>query len=102
MGALTIDVGLSKGRPWPLGSSHDGAGVNFALFSANATLVELCVFEHGMMRVLPLPECTDQVWHGYLPGATPGLQYAFHVHGQDVSGIASIRNACCLILTLAS
>ena len=38
-----------------------------------------------MMRVLPLPECTDQVWHGYLPGATPGLQYAFHVHGQDVS-----------------
>ena len=38
------------------------------------------------MRVMPLPECTDQVWHGYLPGATPGLQYAFHVHGQDGSG----------------
>ncbi|MBP6711524.1 MAG: glycogen debranching protein GlgX [Propionivibrio sp.] len=77
---------MSKGRPWPLGSSHDGAGVNFALFSANATRVELCTFESGTMRVMPLPDCTDQVWHGYLPGATPGLQYAFRVHGPEGSG----------------
>ena len=83
MGALTIDVALNRGRPWPLGSSHDGAGVNFALFSANATLVELCLFESGTVRVMPLPECTDQVWHGYLPDAAPGLQYAFRVHGPD-------------------
>ena len=77
---------MKKGRPWPLGSSHDGAGVNFALFSVNAELVELCVFENGMMHVMPLPECTDQVWHGYLPGASPGLQYAYRVHGPDGPG----------------
>lgn len=81
MGALTIDLCLTKGRPWPLGSSHDGEGVNFALFSANAERVELCVFDGTRTRVVPLPECTDQVWHGYLPGAAPGLQYAYRVHG---------------------
>ena len=77
---------MTKGRPWPLGSSHDGKGVNFALFSANATHVDLCVFEGGTVRALPLPACTDQVWHGYLPDATPGLQYAYRVHGPDGAG----------------
>lgn len=38
------------------------------------------------MHVAPLPECTDQVWHGYLPSAGPGLQYAFRVHGPNGSG----------------
>lgn len=38
------------------------------------------------MRVMPLPDCTDQVWHGYLPGAMPGLEYAFRVHGPEGSG----------------
>ncbi|MFT3849421.1 MAG: glycogen debranching protein GlgX [Propionivibrio sp.] len=81
MGALTIDLGLKKGRPWPLGSSHDGWGVNFALFSANAERVDLCIFDGERIQAVPLPACTDQVWHGYLPGAAPGLRYAYRVYG---------------------
>ncbi|MEF8701848.1 MAG: glycogen debranching protein GlgX [Candidatus Accumulibacter sp. UW26] len=72
---------LAAGRPWPLGAHWDGRGVNFALFSAHADAVELCLFESDRMRVLPLRESTDQVWHGYLAGATPGLRYAYRVHG---------------------
>lgn len=74
---------LAAGRPWPLGSHWDGSGVNFALFSAHAERVELCLVDGQQMRVLPLRECTDQVWHGYLPGAGPGLRYAFRVHGRN-------------------
>ncbi|MEF8768091.1 glycogen debranching protein GlgX [Candidatus Accumulibacter contiguus] len=74
---------LEAGRPWPLGACWDGHGVNFALFSAHAERVELCVFDGERMRTLPLRECTDQVWHGYLAGAEPGLRYAYRVHGPD-------------------
>ncbi|OFZ99934.1 MAG: glycogen debranching enzyme GlgX [Betaproteobacteria bacterium RIFCSPLOWO2_02_FULL_62_17] len=75
---------MEPGRPYPLGATWDGAGVNFALFSAHAKRVELCLFENGATREiarLPLPECTDQVWHGYLPEARPGLSYGYRVHG---------------------
>lgn len=75
---------LSAGRPYPLGANHDGLGVNFALFSANATRVDLCLFDANgrkEMRRVALPECTDEVWHGYLPDAEPGLLYGFRVHG---------------------
>lgn len=77
---------LQGGRPWPLGAQWDGAGVNFTLFSANAEQVELCVFAGDSMRSAPLPKCTDQVWHGYLPGAGPGLCYAFRVRGKNTPG----------------
>ena len=63
------------GRPSPLGATWDGGGVNFALFSAHAEKVELCLFDRSGMREiarLALPECTDEVWHGYLPDARPG------------------------------
>ena len=72
---------LSAGRAWPLGAHWDRAGVNFALFSANAERVELCVFDGETEHRYPLIECTDQVWHGYLPKAAPGLIYAYRVHG---------------------
>ena len=72
---------LAAGRPSPLGATWDGQGVNFALFSAHAEGVELCLFEGKRMRVLPLSRCSDQVWHGYLAGAEPGLRYAYRVHG---------------------
>lgn len=76
---------LEEGRPWPLGAHWDGSGVNFALFSAHAESVELCLFEADQFdtptRTLRLPAYTDQVWHGYLPGAAPGLRYAYRVHG---------------------
>ncbi len=86
MGSLNVKAGLKEGRPWPLGAHWDGSGVNFTLFSAHAERVELCLFEGSTMHVLPLPKCTDQIWHGYLPGAAPGLCYAFRVHGPDEPG----------------
>lgn len=86
MGTLSLNTGLKEGRPWPLGAHWDGSGVNFTLFSAHAERVELCVFEGNSVHTLPLPKCTDQVWHGYLTGAAPGLCYAFRVFGPDVPG----------------
>ncbi|CAO3432868.1 Limit dextrin alpha-1,6-maltotetraose-hydrolase (EC 3.2.1.196) [Azospirillum doebereinerae] len=79
--------GLSRvreGQPYPLGATWDGLGVNFALFSANATKVELCLFDPEGRRELErivLPEYTDEVWHGYLPDARPGTVYGYRVHG---------------------
>src|SRR6516162_6058005 len=73
------------GRPFPLGATWDGIGVNFALFSENATKVELCLFDasdaHKETERIVLPEQTDQVWHGYLPLVRPGQLYAYRVHG---------------------
>ena len=75
---------LEPGSPYPLGSTFDGLGVNFAVFSAHATRVELCLFDATGKRQLAshdLPEWTDEVWHGYLPGARPGQLYGFRAHG---------------------
>lgn len=75
---------LLPGRPDPLGATWDGLGINFAVFSAHATRVELCLFDPSgrkEMARLPLPECTDEVWHGYLPEARPGLIYGYRAHG---------------------
>jgi glycogen operon protein len=73
------------GRPYPLGATWDGSGVNFALFSEHATAVELCLFDAGPARQevarIPIRERTDQVWHVYLPEAAPGQLYAYRVHG---------------------
>ena len=81
MGTLSTENALQRGRPWPLGGHWDGAGVNFALFSAHAERVEVCIWEGEALRTFQLPACTDQVWHGYLPGAAPGLCYAYRVVG---------------------
>lgn len=75
---------LEAGKPWPLGATFDGSGVNFAVFSAHASKVELCVFDSDGRRErrrYALPECTDEVWHGYLPEAEPGLVYGYRAHG---------------------
>ena len=72
------------GRPYPLGASWDGEGVNFALFSAHAEAVALCLYaDDGVTETLrlSLSECTDQVWHGYLPGVAPGQLYGYRVDG---------------------
>jgi isoamylase len=66
------------------GATWDGLGVNFSLFSANATKVELCLFDqNGTQEVarIELPEYTDEIWHGYLPDAGPGTVYAYRVYG---------------------
>jgi glycogen operon protein len=73
------------GKPYPLGATWDGAGVNFTLFSENATGVELCLFDHteGNPEVarVHMREQTDQLWHMYLPEARPGQLYGYRVHG---------------------
>ena len=73
------------GKPYPLGATWDGAGVNFALFSENATKVVLCLYtgEDGNqeMAKITMPEQTDQVWHVYLPDVRPGQRYGYRVHG---------------------
>ena len=69
------------GRPYPLGAVWDGSGVNFALFSENATGVELCLFEGNRETRVPVVENTDHVWHIYLPEARPGTRYGYRVHG---------------------
>jgi glycogen operon protein len=75
---------LDAGSPYPLGATCVGEGVNFAVFSANAEKIELCIFDAAGKRELKrleLPECTDEVWHGYLPDAGPGLVYGYRAHG---------------------
>src|SRR5947208_2281999 len=75
---------LSEGQPFPLGANWDGLGVNFALFSANATRVELCLFDlegEKELERFDMPEYTDEVWHCYLPDARSGTVYGYRVHG---------------------
>jgi len=73
------------GRPFPLGATWDGAGVNFSLFAENATKVELCLFDEPdatkeSARV-ELSEQTARVWHNYFPDIIPGQLYGYRVHG---------------------
>ena len=75
---------VQEGLPFPRGTHWDGEGTNFALFSANATKVEVCLFDaDGKKEVdrVELPEYTNQIFHGYLPGVHPGTFYGYRVHG---------------------
>lgn len=71
------------GRPYPLGATCDDEGVNFALFSENATGVTLCLFDHDEKETarVKVTEHTDQVWHVYLPGIQAGQLYGYRVDG---------------------
>ena len=66
-----------------IGASFDGKGTNFALFSAHAERVELCFFNSQGVETerVTLPEYTDEIWHGYVPGVGPGALYGYRVHG---------------------
>ncbi len=76
-------------RFWPAttrGSERISTGTvrNFALFSAHAERVELCLFDEesgAEIERITLPEYTDEIWHGYLPGVRPGTLYGYRVHG---------------------
>ncbi|HVL06649.1 MAG TPA: glycogen debranching protein GlgX, partial [Acidimicrobiales bacterium] len=73
---------LWPGRPYPPGATWDGEGTNFALFSEAAHGVELCLFEeNGAETRIPLSEVTAHVWHGYVPGVSPGQLYGFRCKG---------------------
>ncbi len=69
------------GRAAPLGATWDGEGTSFALFSASAEAVDLCLFDGGRETRIPLEDRTAHVWHGYLPGVRPGQEYGYRVDG---------------------
>ncbi|WP_283148346.1 glycogen debranching protein GlgX [Silvimonas soli] len=73
---------LQEGRAWPLGAFFDGEGINFALFSENATAVTLCLFDAaGTETRLSLPANENGIWHGYLANGKPGQLYGYRVSG---------------------
>lgn len=75
---------IRAGHGQQVGAHFDGSGVNFALFSAHAERVELCLFDHsGKTEIarLELPEYTDEIWHGYVPDLQPGALYGYRVYG---------------------
>ena len=75
---------IDEGLPMPLGATYDGFGTNFALFSANATKVELCLFDSAGQKEIErveLPEYTNEIWHGYLPDVGPESVYGYRVYG---------------------
>ncbi|GGP26985.1 glycogen debranching protein GlgX [Silvimonas amylolytica] len=74
---------LQDGRPFPLGATLGDDGINFALFSENATGVELCLFDaNGVETRTPLPVCENNIWHGFLAGGHAGQVYGYRVSGR--------------------
>ena len=75
---------VTSGRSYPLGATVKETGVNFAIFSAHAEQVELCLFDatgqHEIQRIV-LPEFTDDVWHGFVPNLPAGTLYGYRIHG---------------------
>jgi glycogen operon protein len=82
---LHIPDKLEKGTMSPLGASWDGLGVNFAVFSANAEAIELCLFDaNGRREIarLKMHEPENDIWCGYLPHASPGQLYGYRAYGR--------------------
>ena len=96
--AWSTPVRTRPGRPYPLGATWDGSGVNFALFSENAQGVELCLFDDGRETRVPVTEQTEHVWHVYLPEARPGLRYGYRVQGPWEPPAGHRFNAAKLVL----
>ena len=87
------------GAAYPLGATWDGWGTNFALFSEVAERVELCLFdEDGKETKVDLHEVDGFVWHGYLPGVSPGQRYGYRVHGPYNPGAGQRCNPSKLLL----
>lgn len=77
-------VKISEGLPYPLGATPGAGGVNFAIFSAHAEKIELCLFDVSGRREqqrIELKYCTDQVWHSHVKGLKPGALYGYRVYG---------------------
>jgi len=78
-----VNLEVWPGKPTPLGATWDGEGVNFAIFSENATEIELCLFTQQDHEIrLSLKEVHNYVWHGYIPGLQPGQRYNYRIHGK--------------------
>lgn len=96
-------VELTPGLAAPLGAYYDGNGINFTLFSAHATQVDLCLFDAQYRETrLPLPARSGDIWHGYLPGGELGQRYGFRVHGPFEPHLGLRFNANKLLLDPAA
>ena len=76
--AAAAAAGVGPGQPWPLGATLLEGGVNFAVFASDVEQVEVCLFDATgtrEVRRVPLPACTDDVWHGFVPGLAAGARY---------------------------
>lgn len=90
---------LCAGESGPLGSHYDGKGVNFTLYSAHAERVELCLFDAQGNEVRhALPGRTGDIWHGYIPGLSPGQRYGYRVYGPWQPGAGMRFNPCKLLI----
>ena len=102
MDARSTHFSIQAGDWQQLGAYFDGEGTNFALFSAHAERVELCLYnENGSAEIarIELPEYTNEIWHGYLPGVGPGMASGFMARMIQPTVIASTPTSCCLIPT---
>ncbi|MEM6490010.1 MAG: glycogen debranching protein GlgX [Pseudomonadota bacterium] len=74
---------LGPGSPVRLGTHAVAGGVDVAVFSENAALIDLCLFDAAGTEIaqLPLPERTGDIWHGHVPGIGPGQRYGLRAHG---------------------
>ena len=82
--ASELKAHISEGHPHPRGATWDEKGTNFAIFSEHATKVEVCIFDdegEEELERIELPEYTNQIWHGYIPGVKAGTRYGYRVHG---------------------
>ena len=81
---MTVRYTITAGRPYPLGATFDGEGVNFAIFSQHATRMTLCLFSPGgreEILLIDLPEENGHIWHGHIAGMRPGQHYGYRAHG---------------------
>ena len=79
-----VDFKTQSGKVYPLGATYDGNGVNFALFSAHAEKVELCLFDRSgsvEQARFPVMRNDNNIWHIYLPDVKPGQVYGYRVYG---------------------
>jgi glycogen debranching enzyme GlgX len=80
-----VTTPIAQGRPWPLGAHCRAEGVNFAVFSAHAQAIELCIFEttgEQQLQSIFLPKRTNDIWHGFLPNIGEGTVYCLRAHGK--------------------
>ncbi|MDJ0656897.1 MAG: glycogen debranching protein GlgX [Xanthomonadales bacterium] len=91
---------IQAGQPERLGAHCVDGGISFALFASQASAVDLCLFDPfgEQTRRLPLPECDQGVWHGFVPGLKPGQAYGFRVHGSYHPDAGLLHNPNKLLL----
>ncbi|WP_394200243.1 glycogen debranching protein GlgX [Shewanella waksmanii] len=75
---------ITRGQPYPLGATVDDTGVNFALFSAHASAVYLCLYDasgRNEIAQVALPRQSDHIWHGHIEGLSTQYTYGYRVDG---------------------